>query len=958
MSQRRTRANPNPRVAPPAVAPNIPAAAPVANPLVTTAALAEDFGRDENLKTLLKGLQPKSFTGEGVDVPKILEEWIMSMDDYFALAEYNALAQGIMGRAKLEGPAKLWWKLHCQSQGKTENSVGWEDLKRSLKERYLPLNFSTVKMNEFLSCVRKGRAVDVYYEEFVKLSRYAPLMTEEQKLSRYILGLEGQLAEEVNALRPASLADALIRAKAKLSSFQAGDRKRSNPFPPSGPYRPPKVNPPAPQVNRPLPPAAPKPFVQQTRVNALPITQSGKHVQCFECRQFGHKKAECPNKDKKNVPRPALPPQKQAFQNRNRNQPRGPAPAQLKAVKVNYVSVKEEAEEQAQIYAALDPSGYNRQYSILEAQGDYEGKPLTFLIDSGSSHSFISPSTAKRLKIEPQPTGKKLRASLANGTSILTDEQVVDFSFNLEGNLTSQKFRILKMGKFQGILGMDWLSRNQADINCSQGIISFLSDDGQKVEVKGRSGKNPLRVVKSSKIIKGFKKGLPIYVLKLNKPDQVEGGSDPEWLSEYQDIFPEELVDLPPERELVHEIELIPGAQPIARAPYKMSPSEALELKNQLTQLLEQGFIQPSVSPWGAPVLFQKKKDGTFRLCIDFRGLNQCTIKNKYPLPRIDELLDRLGKAKIFSKIDLRSGYYQVRIKPEDIPKTAFNTRFGHYEFTVMPFGLTNAPATFNRLMTDLFRKELDDFVLVFFDDILIYSEDPEDHERHLRHVLGILREAKLYAKKSKCTFFVDKVAYLGFIVSKDGISPDPAKVEAVVKWPIPRSVSEVRGFLGLTGWCRIFVKEYAFITAPLTQLTKKDEAFTWSDLRDQAFNQLKQVLASEPVLKLPDFDKTFEVIVDACGQGIGGILQQDRHPIAYESRQLRIHEKNYPTHDLELLAVIYALKKWRHYLLSQTFELVTDHKSLKWIFTQPDLNMRQRRWVEFLQEFSFEIKF
>ena len=215
-----------------------------------------------------------------------------------------------------------------------------------------------------------------------------------------------------------------------------------------------------------------------------------------------------------------------------------------------------------------------------------------------------------------------------------------------------------------------------------------------------------------------------------------------------------------------------------------------------------------------------------------------------------------------------------------------------------------------------------------------------------------------MYAKRSKCTFYVDRVAYLGFIVSKDGISPDPDKVAAVVKWPIPRSVSEVRGFLGLTGWCRIFVKEYAFITGPLTELTHKDEIFAWTETRDLAFNRLKEILASEPVLKLPDFDKTFEVIVDACGQGIGGILQQDHHPIAYESRQLRIHEKNYPTHDLELLAVIHALKKWRHYLLSQTFELVTDHKSLKWIFTQPDLNMRQRRWVEYLQEFSFEIKF
>ncbi|MCO5564854.1 hypothetical protein L7F22_018522 [Adiantum nelumboides] len=401
------------------------------------------------------------------------------------------------------------------------------------------------------------------------------------------------------------------------------------------------------------------------------------------------------------------------------------------------------------------------------------------------------------------------------------------------------------MEKFQGILGMDWLSKNKADIHCSQGMVSFYSLNEEQVYIHGRRGNAPLRVVKAKQLIKGLQKGLSLYVLKLNKPEKESKeketeDKEPEWLSEFSDVFPEKLIDLPPTtRGLVHDITLVPGAQPIAKSPYKMSLSEALELKNQLTQLLEQGFIRPSVSPWGAPILFQKKKDGTFRLCIDYRGLNQCTI-------------------------DLRSGFYQVQIQAEDIPKTAFNTRFGHYEFVVMLFGLTNAPATFNRLMTDLFREGLDNFVLVFFDDILVYSKTREEHEQHLRQVLEILRIAKLYAKRSKCLFFVEKVAYLGFIVSKDGISPDPAKVEAVVKWPIPQSVSEVRGFLGLTGWCRIFIQDYALISKPLTELTQIDENFIWTEKRDFSFNELKNLLAKSSVLKLPDFEKTFEVIVDA----------------------------------------------------------------------------------------------
>ncbi|MCO5597731.1 hypothetical protein L7F22_051812 [Adiantum nelumboides] len=631
-------------------------------------------------------------------------------------------------------------------------------------------------MNEFLACVRRGRTIDTYYEDFIKLSRHAPLITEEEKLSRFILGLEGKLADEVEALRPTSLADALIRAKLKLSSFlksnnQQGEQKREQPYHFESSHRPQKFHNMARPVNR--------SEVQPVGVNALPITQGGRPMHCFECGQEGHKRMHCPQQRQNR----GFQYQNQGQQghnlvnsNQNQNQRisnaahQNPNKIPVKTV-ANYLTITDEVIEQAmQLWIRVE-----------------ETDSILFL-----KHKEI----IRHLHLEPRSTGKKLQVSLASGSIVSCEEQIVELLFQLEGHSTSQSLRVLKMRKFQGILGMDWLSKNKADIHCSQGTVSFYSLNEEQVYIHGRRGNAPLRVVKAKQLIKGLQKGLSLYVLKLNKPEKESKeketeDKEPEWMNEFSDVFLEELIDLPPTRGLVHDITLVPRAQPIAKSPYKMSLFEALELKNQLTQLLEQGFIRPSVSPWGAPILFQKKKDGTFRLCIDYQGLNQCTVKNKYPLPRIDELFDRLSGAQYFSKIDLRSQFCQIQIQAEDIPKTAFHTRFGHYKFVVMPFGLTNAPATFNQFMTDLFREGLDNFVLVFFDDILVYSKTREEHEQHLRQVLEILRTAKLYAKRSKCLFFVEKVAYLGFIVSKDGISPDLAKVEAVVKWPIPQSVLE-----------------------------------------------------------------------------------------------------------------------------------------------------------------------
>ena len=324
-----------------------------------------------------------------------------------------------------------------------------------------------------------------------------------------------------------------------------------------------------------------------------------------------------------------------------------------------------------------------------------------------------------------------------------------------------------------------------------------------------------------------------------------------------------------------------------------------------------------------------KKKDGSLRLCIDYRELNKVTIRNQYPLPRIDDLFDQLQGARVFSKIDLRLGYHQLKIRSENVPKTTFKIRYGHYEFLVMPFGLTNAPTVFMDLMNRIFQPYLDQFVIVFIDDILIYSGSKEDHEEHLRVVLQILREDQLYAKFSKCQFWLDSVAFLGHVISAEGVNVDPQKIEKIVNWKPPTNVTEIRSFLGLAGYYRKFVEGFSKLVAPLTKLTRKEENFVWSEACQQSFDELKRKLTSTPVLTLPSGQEGYTVYCDASRQGLGCVLMQHENVIAYASRQLKKHEQNYLTHDLELADVVFALRIWRHYLYGVPCRVFTDHKSL-----------------------------
>jgi hypothetical protein len=376
-------------------------------------------------------------------------------------------------------------------------------------------------------------------------------------------------------------------------------------------------------------------------------------------------------------------------------------------------------------------------------------------------------------------------------------------------------------------------------------------------------------------------------------------------------MFPDDLPGMPHDRDIEFSIELLPGTTPISKRPYRMDVKDLAELKKQIEELLSKWFIHPSSSPWGAPTLFVDKKDGSRRMCVDYRSLNEVTIKNKYPLPRIEDLFDQMRGAKVFSKIYLQSGYHQLKIRMEDIPKTTFTSRYGLYEFIVMSFGLTNTPAYFMYLMNKVFMEYLDKFVVVFIDDILVFSRNEEEHEEHLRLVLQKLREHQLYVKFSKCDFWLKEVSFLGHIITDGGIAVDPSKVQDVLNWNSPKNVPEMRTFLGLAGYYRRFIEGFSKIVKPLTFLLEKGKEFKWDDKCQACFEELKKKLTTAPVLIMPDIHKGFDVYCDASRQGLGCVLMQEGKVIAYSSGQLRKHEQNYPTHDLELATIVHALKIW-----------------------------------------------
>ncbi|KAL0549424.1 hypothetical protein IC582_013906 [Cucumis melo] len=831
-----------------------------------------------------------------------------------------------------------WWETTERMLGGDVSQITWQQFKESFYAKFFSASLRDAKRQEFLNLEQGDMTVEQYDAEFDMLSRFAPEMiaTEAARADKFVRGLRLDIQGLVRAFRPATHADA-VRLVVDLSlQERANSSKTAGRGLTSGQKRK------AEQQSVPVPQRnfrsggefrrfQQKPFEAGEAARGKPLcTTCGKHHlgrclfgtrTCFKCRQEGHTADRCPLRLTGNA----------------QNQGAG-APHQGRVFATN----KTEAEKAGTVVTGT-----------LPVLGHY----ALVLFDSGSSHSFISSTFVLHARLEVEPLQHVLSVSTPSRECMLSKEKVKTCQIEIAGHVIEVTLLVLDMLDFDVILGMDWLAANHASIDCSRKEVTFNPPSRASFKFKGegsRSLPQVISAIRASKLLSQGTWGILASVVDTREAD-VSLSSEPV-VRDYPDVFPEELPGLPPHREVEFAIELEPGTVPISRAPYRMAPAELKELKVQLQELLDKGFIRPSVSPWGAPVLFVKKKDGSMRLCIDYRELNKVTVKNRYPLPRIDDLFDQLQGATVFSKIDLRSGYHQLRIKDEDVPKTAFRSRYGHYEFIVMSFGLTNAPAVFMDLMNRVFREFLDTFVIVFIDDILIYSKTEAEHEKHLRMVLQTLRDNKLYAKFSKCEFWLKQVSFLGHVVSKAGVSVDPAKIEAVTGWTRPSTVSEVRSFLGLAGYYRRFVENFSRIATPLTQLTRKGAPFVWSKACEDSFQNLKRKLVTAPVLTVPDGSGSFVIYSDASKKGLGCVLMQQGKVVAYASRQLKSHEQNYPTHDLELAAVVFALKIWRHYLYGEKIQIFTDHKSLKYFFTQKELNMRQRRWLELVKDYDCEI--
>lgn len=882
--------------------------------------------------------------------------WIYKCDQFFEVDSTSENIKVKMVSIHLEGKALLWH----QSLMKTREFGSWPswgDYKTAIIARFGNNSFDD-PMAEIMNLRQKG-TVEQYQEQFDGLLNRTDL-SEKQALSCFLKGLDTDIQNTVRMHKPQTLMDAFALAKLQEATVSSFIRK-STPLLEKPAFRPSfgqSFGQKVPQTS--VGYNGQKPFINHNqklttaRLSEKEIAERrAKHL-CFTCNEKWTPTHKCK--------------------------------AQLHSIEILtvvdddcYMEDNGEQGEVAQGYSmtkeippliSLNAINGNTTYQTMRVTGKVRGNALHILIDSGSTHNFLDVNIAKKFGCRVKNTCP-LVVSVANGETILSKSMCEQFKWELQGHEFSTDVMLVPLGGCEMVLGIQWLTSlgpvlwdfSQLRMEFKfQGRKHVLRGSQAVAQCQWMSGKQMQNVVSK---LPPDEKNAQLFAIRAYPVERGElctnqGNQVPEkiqkLLVEYDEIF-QEPTSLPPHREHDHRIHLKEGTPPVNVRPYRYPVIQKDAIEKIVQEMLDNGVVRPSQSPFSSPIVLVKKKDGTWRLCVDYRELNKSTIKDKFPIPVIEELLDELQGSVIFSKIDLRSGYWQIRMHPPDVEKTAFRTHEGHYEFLVMPFGLTNAPSTFQHLMNTIFRPYLRKFILVFFDDILIYSHSFEEHLTHLKLTLDVLRQHTLFAKMSKCTFGTPEVEYLGHLISEKGVSTEPSKIAAMVNWPEPATIKELRGFLGLTGYYRKFIRWYGVLSKPLTNLLKKD-AFVWSEEAFEAFQKLKQAMVNAPVLALPNFNKEFIIETDASDFGMGAVLSQEGHPIAYISRAFSSKAKSFSTYEKELLALVFAVEKWRPYLIGRHFIIKTDHFSLKYWLEQKISTPFQSKCLPKLMGLDYEIRY
>ena len=739
-----------------------------------------------------KEMGPPEFFGN--PDPLKAEAWLKQVTKIFEVLRCTEDQKVPFATFMLRGEADHWWesvkRLHPAAL-----EMSWVEFQEMFNDKYFPESIRHMKEVEFIKLEQNNMTVSQYEAKFAELSRFAPhLANDESRMIRmFQKGLKWKIRQHLISTKFELFSNIVDRAhvvEQEVEMMQSGDNnrqrernyefnrndgtnQRSNNNQQGGNYHARGGNhfggnsgndsrrndsrennfkkrrfEDQRRAPVPVPVSAPAPAT---------VSRSGGRppIKCFKCGQEGHISPNCTQQSK-------------VCYNCGKDGHIArfcPATKSSPAVMVAPKASTSKPTVQGRAFVVTSQKEWNPN-EVITGKLILNSEEVYALLDTGSTHSFISPACAQRLNLTPENLDFNLSVETPLGEIAITSTVYKSCLVQI-GNLTLPfDLNSLEMNEFDVILGIDWLTTHHAKIDCFQRTISFHIPNEPVIQIQATKPLRSIAVISSHKAIRLLKNGCQAFlahitVLNKNTSDL----KDIPIVNEFSDVFPEELPGLPPNREIEFCIDLEPGTKPISKAPYRMAPVELQELKVQLQELLDTGFIRPSTSPWGAPVLFVKKKDGSMRLCVDYRELNRVTIKNRYPLPRIDDMFDQLQGAQYFSKIDLRSGYHQLKVKTDDIPKTAFRTRYGHYEFLVMPFGLTNAPAAFMDIMNRIFKEYLDHFVVVFIDDILIYSRSREDHEQHLRLILQKLRENKMYAKLKKCEFWLKEVSFIGHVV-------------------------------------------------------------------------------------------------------------------------------------------------------------------------------------------------